>query len=121
MVSNPGKFASIPCADRNLLEDQAIHSNPGVGVDHDAIWMRDEKAAADIAVKRNIGSSDDAPKAMTNDEPLQKKAGCKTLFLLQALVASNGQQQLSTGIPKLLWRFPRPIGDLFGRAFVQFA
>ena len=63
-VSNPGKPASTSGPNSNLLKNKAIYTNNCVGMNHDAIRMRDKKAASYIAVEWNIGAGDDTPKTM---------------------------------------------------------
>jgi len=92
MVANPGKPAPIPGSDRNLLKNKAIYANDGVGMNHDAVRMRDKKAPADIAVEGNIGASDDTPKTMAKDEPLSNEMSQKATFFSPKLVASDGLQ-----------------------------
>ena len=66
MVANLGQSIAVPGADCNLLEYQAIDSDLGVRMDHDAVGVRNQKAAANLAVEWNIGTGHRAPKAMPN-------------------------------------------------------
>jgi hypothetical protein len=72
MVANLGQSSAVPGPDCNLLEYQAIDSDFGVRMNHDAICVRNKKAAANLAVERNIGTCHRAPKAMSNDQPFEK-------------------------------------------------
>ena len=45
--------------DRNLLEDQAVAANFRVGMNHDAVRMGNEEAAADRCVYRDVRTRDD--------------------------------------------------------------
>ena len=71
MVANLGQSIAVPGADCNLLEYQAIDSDLGVRMDHDAIGMRNKKTAANLAVEGNIGTGHRAPKAVPNDQPFE--------------------------------------------------
>jgi hypothetical protein len=69
MVANLGQSFGVAGADCNLLEYQTIDSDLDVRMDHDAIGMRDKKAATNLAVERNIGTGHRTPKAMLYDQP----------------------------------------------------
>ena len=71
MVANLGQSIAVPGADCNLLEYQAIDSDLGVRMNHDAIGVRNKKAAANLAVERNIGTGHRTPKAMLYDQPFE--------------------------------------------------
>jgi hypothetical protein len=44
-----------------LLEQQAIRADFSVGMDDDAIRMRQQQAASQFAIERNVGAGDYAP------------------------------------------------------------
>jgi hypothetical protein len=58
--------------DCDLLEDQAIHSDRCVTMDHDPVRMRNQQPTSDLTVERDIYAADDGPEAMAQDEPLAK-------------------------------------------------
>ena len=49
VVADPGNAGPTSCADRNLLEYQAINADFGLRMNHDTVGMWNEKASADIA------------------------------------------------------------------------
>ena len=62
-----GHALAIPTAKRDLMEDQAVHANPGVGVDDYSIGVRNQKPSANLAIQGNVGPRHDAPEAVTQD------------------------------------------------------
>jgi hypothetical protein len=73
VTSNPWRSRSAAGPDRYLLKYQAIHANLGFGMNNDPIGMRNEQAAADLAVQRNVGAGNDTPKAMAKDHKSTEK------------------------------------------------
>jgi hypothetical protein len=71
MVSDLRKPRITSSADGNLLKYKTIDANAGAGMNHDAIGVGNEQAAANVAVKRNIRTRYDTPKTMPNDEPFE--------------------------------------------------
>jgi hypothetical protein len=57
------------CPQRDLLKDQTIGPDDGLGVDHDSIGMWQEQTSADWRVQVNLCSGDDAPDAIPEDVP----------------------------------------------------
>ena len=112
MTANFGDARSIPATQRDLMEDQAVHANPGIRMDDDSVWMRDQQAAANLARQRDIGARNDCPKPVWQHEQLAIKDRDKTGLLAPGLVFADGTQQLSSGIPELTRFLPAPIGYL---------
>ncbi len=65
-----GRDASAIVANCYLLEYQAIATNLRIGVDHDAVRMRYQKASAYLHVEGNICTRDSRPKPMPKNCPL---------------------------------------------------
>ena len=60
--------ATLPvCTNCHLLKEQAIRTNPAVGMNNDAVWMRNYKTTADLAIKRNVGAGYRGPEAMAQN------------------------------------------------------
>ena len=78
MVSDPG--TRLQRANRNLLENQAIYAYLGSWMNYNAIWMGNEKAAADIARKWDVGSGNCTPEPVAEDKPFQDELRRNTLF-----------------------------------------
>jgi hypothetical protein len=53
--------AMLANTERYLLEQQAVRADFSVRVDDDAIRMRQQQAAAQLAIQRNIGARHDTP------------------------------------------------------------
>jgi hypothetical protein len=119
MVSDHGEARNISSSDGNLLKYKTVDANAGARMDHNSIWMRNEKSPTEIGIKRNIGACHHAPKAMPNDKPFEDGASERVPFVLQALIAANSQEQFSPWIPKAPGRFSCPIWDLRARTFLQ--
>jgi hypothetical protein len=66
VTSYTWRSCSIAGPDRYLLKNQAIHANLGFGMNNDPVGMRNEQTTTDLAVQRNIGTGDYAPKTMAN-------------------------------------------------------
>lgn len=102
----------IVCSDSHLLKYQTIHPDPGLGMDHDSIRMRDEQAPADTAAQRYVSTRHDAPEAMAQDKPLARQNGDRSLLAPPMLVASDSSQKLSAGIPKTTRSLARPVRNV---------
>jgi hypothetical protein len=92
----------------HLLKYQTVRTYDGFWKNNDAIWMREEKAAIDVAVKRDLGSSYDAPKAMLNN-PILTQPSKGNLALLPLLVLPYRSQQTTCGIPEAHASFATPV------------
>jgi hypothetical protein len=91
MVSDHGEARNISSSDGNLLKYKTVDANAGARMDHNAIGMRNEKAAADLAVEWNVRTRHDTPETMPNDKPFENKTGERVFLRLQALIAANSQ------------------------------
>jgi hypothetical protein len=119
VVPDPREAEAISGANSNLLENQAIYANPGIWVNHDAVRMGNQEPSANIAVEGNVGTRNSAPKPVANDEPFAQNHRGGAFTFAQALILADRPQELASGIPKPAGCFPRPIGGLGERAFVQ--
>ncbi len=73
MVANHGQsFDAASVSHCNLLKYKTIYSNLGTRMDNDSIWVRNEEASADVAIQRDIGSRDNAPKSMPKHDPFSE-------------------------------------------------
>jgi len=60
MTADSG-HAAVVGADRDLLEQQAIRADLGVRMDDNAVRMRQQQTASQLAIQRNVGASHHAP------------------------------------------------------------
>src|SRR6185437_4580616 len=65
VVSDARRTPTHSGPDCNLLKDETVDSDACIRMDNDAVGVRNEQPAPDVAVQRNIGSGDDAPKSVT--------------------------------------------------------
>jgi hypothetical protein len=56
---------------------------------------------------------------MAHDQPFEGNASQRVLLLLEALISTKGQEQLSPRIPKALGLFAGPVRVLPAEAFLQ--
>lgn len=70
MTLNVGQAAStFTRSDRDLLHDQAIGADPGLGMNDNTVGMRKHQTALDPAIKGNLGLRDDGPEPVLQDPP----------------------------------------------------
>ena len=55
--------AIVSTTNRHLLKDQAVRADARAGVDHDAIRVRQRKAATELAIQGNVCAGHRAPNA----------------------------------------------------------
>jgi hypothetical protein len=104
--------AQPAAAQSHLMEDQAVDANFRVGMNDNAVGMRDEQAAPDLTGKRDICAGDDAPKAVAQDKNLAEKNTEDTSASAPKLMASDRKKKLPPRIPELPWNLTRPIWNL---------
>ena len=56
-ITSDRRNPALTETERNLLENQAIRADHGIGMNYDAIRMRDHQPATYFAVEGNIGTS----------------------------------------------------------------
>ena len=61
--------------DRYLLKDQAVAADLSPRVNDDPVGVRDQQAAADPAVDRDVGAGHRGPEAMPQDHRLARAIG----------------------------------------------
>jgi hypothetical protein len=66
-VPAKARHSAVGIADRNLLKEQAVGANLRIGVDDDAVWMRDQKTSANLACQRNVGTAHRRPKSVSKN------------------------------------------------------
>ena len=111
MARNFWDAASIARSNGHLLEDQAVHADPGIGMNDDSIGMRNEQSAANMATQGNVCACHDAPEAMPQDDPFASEARYRPFLGTPVLVAPDCQEQLSARIPEAARGFARPVRD----------
>jgi hypothetical protein len=103
---------STPDTQSDLLKNETVHANSGVGVNNDSVGMRDQESPANLTIERNVCAGDDAPKTMPQDQTLTNDARNDSSPLMPILITPDAKKQFSTRIPKLSRPFPGPVGDL---------
>ncbi len=68
-----GWYGSVADTECHLLENDAVRSNGAIRMNDNAIGVRYEKAATDLAAERNVGASDNAPETVTDDIDLAEQ------------------------------------------------
>jgi hypothetical protein len=96
----------------HLLEDQAIHANLGVGMDDNSVGVRNEQSSPDLAVKWDIRSGYNGPKAMAQDNHPSEASSDKSGLSTPLLITPYRQQELSSRIPKLGWSLSCPVRNV---------
>ena len=67
---NAGQAASpFARSNRDLLHDQTIGADPGLGMNDNTVGMRKHQAAFDPAIQRDLGLRDDRPEPVLQDTP----------------------------------------------------
>ena len=97
-------------SDGDLLKDQTIDADDGVGRNNDTVRVRDQKSAADLTTERNVCSRNDAPKTMAQNANLANEPGEGAARLRCPLVGPDRKQELAARIVESLRLLPRPIG-----------
>ena len=109
----------IPATQRDLMEDQTVHANPGFRMNDDPVWVRDQQAASNLARQRDIGARNGRPEAVWQHEQLAIKGCDKAGLSSPGLVFADRPQKLSSGIPELARFLPAPIGYLCTDGFQE--
>src|SRR6266699_2166172 len=52
---------STPDTQSDLLKNETVHANSGVGVNNDSVGMRDQESPANLTIERDVCPRDDAP------------------------------------------------------------
>ena len=60
-------LCSLPATDCYLLEKQTIWADLCIGMNHDAIWVRQQKAATEPAIQGDIGTCYNTPEMMSKN------------------------------------------------------
>src|SRR5262249_20148687 len=89
--------AQAPRSNRDLLKDQAVYADLGVGVNDDAIGVRDQEPTANLAEERNFGPSDNGPEAMAQHQPFAEQSGDAASAVAPILISPHGSQKLTAG------------------------
>src|SRR5215469_4351142 len=102
-----------------LLEDQAIHPDRCVRVDHDAIRMRNKQAPSYARIELDSGAAHHGPETVFQDKPFADTKGNYALLLAPMLITPDRQQQLAARIPEPLGFLTAPIGNLGADEFLN--
>ena len=78
-----------PCSNRDLLQNQAIRPNRGIGVDHDPNRMRQKQPAPQLAVDGDITARGDAPESMLEYIPSAEKSSEDSTAFLPLLIRAH--------------------------------
>src|SRR4029079_5952105 len=81
--------SAVTEAESHLLKDDAIGSDHRIGVDHDAVGLRDHQPSADDGVDRDVGPGHRGPKTMAKHRPFADQRGDRAARLV-ALITTDG-------------------------------
>jgi len=114
-VAFESRYTARRLPDRDLVKQKTIRANLSIGMNHDAVRMRQEQAAAQIAIQRNIGASNQRPPAMSEHcEPAQP-SGTYPSRIEQTLIVANARQKGARWRPfESRFLLSRPVRDVGG-------
>jgi len=95
-----------------LLKDQAIHPDPCVRVDHDAVGMRDKQPPSYVRIQLDSGPSDHGPEPVAENKPFADANSDYAPLAAPILITPDGQEELAARIPEPLGCLTTPIGNL---------
>jgi hypothetical protein len=110
---NPRPAAS----NRYLLKDQAIHPDPGVRVDYDAVRMRDKQTPSDVRIQLDSGPSDQGPEPVRQNKPFAHAKSDNAPLAAPILITPDCQEEFAARIPEPLGSLTAPIGNLGADGF----
>jgi hypothetical protein len=93
MAADPGRVARPARANRDLLKDQAVRADMRIGMNHHAIRMRQQQAAANVRIQRNIRTRHHAPEPVTQHRPLFEHERPGPARCGMPLISANRRQQ----------------------------
>jgi len=109
MTADSG-HATVVGADGDLLEQQAIRADLGVWMDDEAIRMRQQQTASQLAIQRNVGASHHAPASVPQYRANPRQCPPEAARRVVTLIGANTGQQSSRWRPfKPPLALPRPI------------
>ena len=83
-------------ADRDVLEERAVGTELGVGVDHDALRVGQQQAPAELeTVQRDVGAADDGPETVPRDGELGFEAAQRSAPLARPRVIPQRRDELA--------------------------
>ena len=74
MAADDRDTRSTPDAQSDLLKNETIYANRGVGVNDDSVGMRDQEPPANLTGKGYIRAGYNAPEPVADDQPIAKNA-----------------------------------------------
>ena len=98
MTSNNGCATRCNGSKGHLLKNQAIGTHSGIRMEHDSIWMGQKKPPLDTTIQRNIGTTDNAPKPVSDHCPVSQRETPPPRDA-PALVVPDAGQQPFAGVP----------------------
>ena len=86
--------------DRHLLEQKAIWADLGIGVNHDAIGMGQQKPSPNFDRNWNIGARHCAPESMAENRDFRRQDGKRVAGIRMPLVSTDAGKQRTRRAPR---------------------